>query len=292
MSKDNIRCIRHPDQDFEKIDQILLSQKNKIIHQIWYDFREEEDKKGPHEVPDKYVEYQKSWLDNNPAWFHVLWSDDEGGLLVKLHFPDLWKVYSKYPTPVQRCDAVRYCILYRYGGLYVDMDTKCLKPITPLFSSGPWKKKSLIFFKASNAPWFWRLRVGNFAMFSLPKNKFWDSLINEIIKYGPWKWYVPYSMNVINSAGPGMLETALDKYDPDIGIIPEKYFPTRVFGSKIEMTNITPDAFAYHFSDLSWRPSGIIYREAAMMICLIVGVIAIAVLILYLMRRIVITIRN
>ena len=126
-------------------------------------------------------------------------------------------------------------------------------------------------------------------MFSLPKNKFWESHIREMINYGPWKWYIPYSMNIINSAGPGMLESTLKKYDPDIGMIPEKFFPTRVFGSKVEKNNITSDAYAYHFSDLGWRPSGIIYQEAAMMICLIIGVIALAILILYLGRQFLVT---
>jgi len=34
----------------EKIDSILLSQE-KIIHQIWFDFRQEKDRKGPHVFP-------------------------------------------------------------------------------------------------------------------------------------------------------------------------------------------------------------------------------------------------
>jgi mannosyltransferase OCH1-like enzyme len=269
------------EDEFKKIDQVLLSQK-RIIHQVWFDFREGIDKKGPHKFPDKYNDYQKSWIDNNPDWFYVLWDDEKGDQLVKSHFPKLWKVYSKYPTAVQRCDAIRYCISYRYGGLYVDMDTKCMKPITPLFSSGPWKDKSLIFFQATNAPSFYKLKTGNFGMFSLPGNKFWVNLIDEIVNYGPWKWYIPYSLNVINSAGPGMLEWTLEKYNPDIGLIPEKYFPTRIFGRNVEKKNITPEAYAYHFSDLGWRPPGIIFKEAIMMISLIFVAILVAFLVLHL----------
>jgi len=278
-------------KEFEEIDRVLLSQK-KIIHQIWFDFREENDKKGPHELPGKYKKYRKSWLDNNPDWLCVLWDDDVSNKMVKSHFPELWKVYSKYPTGVQRCDAFRYCLSYRYGGLYVDMDAKCLKPVTPLFSSGPWSKKSLIFFEASNAPSFYKLRTGNFAMFSLPKNEFWVKLIHEIINYGTGKWYVPFSLSVINSAGPGMLEWALEKYKPDAGIIPEKLFPTRIFGSKVEINNASPEAYAYHFSDLGWRPPGIIYQEASMMICLILGVVAIMGLVIYMLQYMYVNIKR
>jgi mannosyltransferase OCH1-like enzyme len=275
------------DSEFEKIDQILLSRK-KIIHQIWFDFREEKDRVGTHEFPEKYKKYQQTWLDNNPDWLYVLWDDNMSNQMVEKHFPKLWKVYSKYPTGVQRCDAFRYCLLYRYGGLYVDMDTKCLKPITPLFSSGPWSKKSLIFFEASNAPSFYKLKTGNFAMYSLPGNEFWEKLMKEIINYGTGKWYIPFSLSVINSAGPGMLEWTLEKYNPDIGIIPEKLFPTRIFGSKVEMKNITKEAYAYHFSDVGWRPPGVIFREASMMICIILGVLAAICLALYLLYYIII----
>ena len=35
-----------------------------------------------------------------------------------------------------RVDAVRYFFLYHFGGLYVEMDAECLRPVAPLFQSG------------------------------------------------------------------------------------------------------------------------------------------------------------
>ena len=269
---------------FKEIDQTLLSQK-KIIHQIWFDFRQEKDKKGPHEFPDKYVKYQKSWLDHNPDWLYVLWDDDMSNLMVKLHFPELWKVYSKYPTGIQRCDAFRYCLLYRYGGFYVDVDTKCLKPITPLFSS--LKKKPIILFENSNSPFFYRLRNGNFAMYSIPKQDFWKKVIHDVIKSGTWTKFVPFSLNVINSTGPGQLSHAILKYKPDLEMVPEKYFPARKFGFSIDENNISKEAIAIHFSDVSWRSSSVAYQEGALMgIIVIIGLVILIMIIYFIAKQI------
>lgn len=267
--------------EFEEIDKTLLSEK-KIIHQIWFDFRQEKDKKGPHEFPDKYVKYQKSWLDNNPDWLYVLWDDDMSNLMVKTHFPELWKVYSKYPTGVQRCDAFRYCILYRYGGFYVDVDTKCLKPIDSIFSSRQMTKgKPIVLFENSNSPFFYRLRNGNFAMYSIPKQDFWKKVIDDVVKSGTWTKFVPYSLNVINSTGPGQLSHAILNYEPDLEMISEKYFPARKFGFAINEGNISKEAVAIHYSDVSWRPSDVVWKEGAMMVLIIIIGLVIAIWIIY-----------
>jgi len=267
--------------NLEKIDSILLSQE-KIIHQIWLDFRQEKDRKGPHVFPDKYKKYQQSWLDNNPDWLYVLWDDDMSNQVVKTYFPELWKVYSKYPAGVQRCDAFRYCLLYRYGGLYVDVDTKCLKSISPLFSS---LKKKIAISGSSNSPFFFKLKISNFAMYSKPNQDFWKNVIGDVIKAGTWTKFVPFSLNVINSTGPGMLSRSIRKYGPDIKVMPAKYFPSRVFGSNINEGDISKEAFAVHFSDCGWRPPNIAHQEGVMIaLVIIIALVILALIIYYFMR--------
>jgi mannosyltransferase OCH1-like enzyme len=271
--------------EFEKIDRILLSQ-TKIIHQIWFDFRQEKDKKGPPEIPDKYKNYRESWATNNPDWLCVLWDDDMSNQMVKSHFPELWKVYSKYPTGVQRCDAFRYCLLYRYGGFYVDVDTKCLKPVNTVFDDRQLAKdKPIILFENSNSPFFYRLRNGNFAMYSIPKQDFWQKVIKDVIKSGTWTKFVPFSLNVINSTGPGQLSHAILKYKPNLEMISEKYFPARKFGFGISEDNIPKEAIAIHFSDVSWRPSNVFYQEGAMMVLIILIALVLISMLIYFMIK-------
>lgn len=47
-------------------------------------------------------------------------------------FPDLLELYVSYPKPVQRADLARYCLLKHFGGLYADIDTRCLDSLEPL----------------------------------------------------------------------------------------------------------------------------------------------------------------
>ncbi len=35
---------------------------------------------------------------------------------------------------IQKIDFAKYCIIYTYGGVYVDMDSECLKSIDGLFT--------------------------------------------------------------------------------------------------------------------------------------------------------------
>ena len=47
-------------------------------------------------------------------------------------FPGLLDMYLAYTRPVQRADLARYCLLRRYGGVYADIDTRCLAALEPL----------------------------------------------------------------------------------------------------------------------------------------------------------------
>ena len=87
----------------------------KIIHQIWIG--------SP--LPDKYIPLINSWKLNHPDWEYILWDDvmiDALGLINK----DQYDTSTNYG---QKADIARYEILYRVGGVYVDIDFECLRPM-------------------------------------------------------------------------------------------------------------------------------------------------------------------
>ena len=45
------------------------------------------------------------------------------------HYPWFLPTYLSYPYAIQRVDAIRYFILHREGGVYIDLDMGCLKPL-------------------------------------------------------------------------------------------------------------------------------------------------------------------
>jgi len=90
----------------------------KIIHQIWVG--------SP--LPQKYYHWQESWKKYHPDWEYKLWTDkdiEEFGLTNK-HW------YDKTPNYGQKADVARYEILYRLGGVYVDIDFECIQPLDVL----------------------------------------------------------------------------------------------------------------------------------------------------------------
>ena len=49
--------------------------------------------------------------------------------LVRTYFPEFLMIYQSFKYDVQRWDAIRYMILYHYGGVYADLDSECFRSI-------------------------------------------------------------------------------------------------------------------------------------------------------------------
>lgn len=106
-----------------------------------FDAREEERVKAVHQiwvgspVPEHLAKLRTSWYREMPNWEHWTWLEDDIAAL-ELENQDL---YDRAPELVPadavgqyRADIARYEILYRYGGVYADMDTTCQRSIEPL----------------------------------------------------------------------------------------------------------------------------------------------------------------
>ena len=96
----------------------------RLLHRIWIG--------GPE--PVWLQGFADSWVEHHPDWTLARWDDEA----VRSEFPldnqDLWD--TSFPDPGHvgqfRADVLRYELLWRYGGLYVDADFECLRPIDPL----------------------------------------------------------------------------------------------------------------------------------------------------------------
>lgn len=65
----------------------------------------------------------------NPGWQHWFWTLDDVRDLVARHYPDHLTLYDSYTAPIFRADVMRYFVLHRYGGVYVDLDMESLRPL-------------------------------------------------------------------------------------------------------------------------------------------------------------------
>lgn len=92
----------------------------KIFHQIWIN-------PNSPELPDEYRAYRDGWLALHPDWDYKLWNLDNLDFTPKRM--DLIKSAANY---AQMSDVLRYEILLRYGGVYLDTDFECLRNIEPI----------------------------------------------------------------------------------------------------------------------------------------------------------------
>ncbi|KAK3899523.1 glycosyltransferase [Staphylotrichum tortipilum] len=80
----------------------------------------------------KWTEVRQSCLDAHPGWDAFLWTDETADALVAEHFPALRDMWMAYRFPIQKIDALRYMVLYHYGGVVLDMDLQCKRAFGPL----------------------------------------------------------------------------------------------------------------------------------------------------------------
>jgi mannosyltransferase OCH1-like enzyme len=88
-----------------------------VLHHIWL---------GGQPIPDALQTYRESWLRLHPNWQHELWTDENIGPLVNQ------RQFDAAPTPAKKSHIARYEILHREGGVYVDFDVECRKPLDDL----------------------------------------------------------------------------------------------------------------------------------------------------------------
>ncbi|MGX1135548.1 hypothetical protein RKD49_007738 [Streptomyces glaucescens] len=93
-----------------------------LIHQTWKDA----------DVPAHWQEWVDSWRLHHPGWGYRLWTDSDNRAFLQEHYPWFLPIYDGYPEPIMRADAIRYFLLDHFGGLYVDLDFECLRPVDAL----------------------------------------------------------------------------------------------------------------------------------------------------------------
>ncbi|RKO86844.1 nucleotide-diphospho-sugar transferase, partial [Blyttiomyces helicus] len=67
----------------------------------------------------------------HPGYEFKFWDDRAAEEFIIAEHRDFYETWKSYRYPIQRADSLRYLILYSYGGIYMDMDLVCLRPLEP-----------------------------------------------------------------------------------------------------------------------------------------------------------------
>lgn len=182
--------------DFPEIVKGIEVKIPKIIHQTY---------KSIEKLPEVWKNTPQSWINNHPEWEYVFWSDDDCRNYIQKHFPWFLEVFDGYEYPIQRADAIRYCILYMQGGLYADCDIESIKPLDDLFYED--SEIYLIKTPANDV-------VTNCFMASKPKSEFWNIVLKEMVYRfkNPSILWIGKHWKVMYTTGPMMLNYVFNKY--------------------------------------------------------------------------------
>jgi len=143
---------RYEKNSFNKITPKQICKIPKVFHYIWLGKK----------LPQEYIPFLETWLKYHPDWTFVFWVDNPenynlGKLCENYTFDDVKKQLlthkSKSENIVvdvknltfdnkkffdatrnygQRSDILKWEVVYRFGGVYIDVDFECTKPLDML----------------------------------------------------------------------------------------------------------------------------------------------------------------
>jgi mannosyltransferase OCH1-like enzyme len=174
----------------------------KLIHQTWKNS----------EVPENFQLLMNTWKEFHPDWKFILWTDEMNRNFISEHYPDFLNKYDNYPANIQRADAIRYFLLYHYGGVYIDLDFECLQNIEELLTDeecvfGLEPQKHCERFNVEKI-------ICNAFMAVCPSHHFFKQLCTVLSseEFGEKK------TDVLNTTGPFMLTKLYGKYQEKVRI--------------------------------------------------------------------------
>lgn len=216
----------------------------KIIHQTW----------KTASLPANFKKWSDTWKKHHPDWTYQFWNDQDLRALIATDFPWFLATYDGYDKHIKRVDAARYFILYKYGGVYADMDFMCLKNLEPTL-----RGYNIVLGQMGNNRGF-NHSVPNALMASVPGHAFWKQVIQTLEERKKAQGGVEWA------TGPVALYDTLKHYfKPDLCIhAPHIFYPlnwqTRDhvklnLNAKSEkvVQKLFPGAYAVTFWTGSWK---------------------------------------
>jgi inositol phosphorylceramide mannosyltransferase catalytic subunit len=173
--------------------------------------------------------------------------------LMKNIYPEHIEMYKKYTYEIQRCDAIRYFMLYRYGGWYADMDYYCNRPVDEALKE--YQGDVLLTQTPNTVIAQNEDHVSNSLMYSIPNQSFWRQFMLDLERNKEVPYYYSKHITVMFTTGPGILNRVYSryKYKYKIKSLPWKLFhPYGIKDDKMTLT-LNKEIYAIHIGKGSWE---------------------------------------
>ena len=185
----------------------------KIIHQLWIGDR----------IPP--INLMNTWKDKHPDFEYIYWNEAEfekRNMIFRCV-----KQIEEIDEINGKADIMRWEILYKYGGVFVDADTICIEPLDDYFMT----KKAFALFENENIR---DSLIATTYMGFVPQYRLCKDIVNWIDS--DESTHFINKMFAWGSVGPGLLSRFLDTgYYKDFSVFPSHcLLPTHFTGLKYE----------------------------------------------------------
>ena len=219
----------------------------RIIHQIF------EDPAGPSPV---MLQMAETWKNKMPDWEYRFWNKQMMCDFMESVCSDFLFYYNSFPFDVQRWDSIRYLILYHIGGLYVDFDYECIKPLDVILSGASccMGMEPTINGKFYNMP----MIVGNALMASTRNHPYMAAVIDDMKANFSFD-----CRNIVASTGPFMTTRVYERYErkKEVTLLPADLIAPLTMReilmmqsgkAHLDVLKKTENAFAIHYFFGTW----------------------------------------
>lgn len=230
-----------------------MNEVPKIIHQIWSGIDEP--------LPRPFEILGDTWKRDYPEWQYEFWDNKRINNFIQEYYPQYWDIYCRYPFNIQRWDAIRYLILDKIGGMYIDFDYESIKSFHDLILE---RKCCFALEKSSSKDS--KLYFNNALMINIPNHFFMEKIIQQVFSEKALTYDTTWKIDcVFNTTGPSIivdLYNNLTKEEKDeIYLIPAKYvspfngreaFLVRTGIENLELEKCLEEAYAVHYFCSNW----------------------------------------
>ncbi|MFB7476898.1 glycosyltransferase [Kitasatospora sp. NPDC056184] len=182
----------------------------RIFHQVWLG--------GP--MPERFRAYSRGWQERHPDWEYRLWTEEEldpsrSGFLTH------GDAFLELESWSEKSDVARFEILLRCGGIYIDTDFECLRPLDGLLADQE-------AFAASEDG----VHISTGIMGAVPGHPFMAACVQEL----PLRMKEFADANAALKTGPGLATAVFERQSEQAGRPPVTVFSSDLF-------------YPYHFTE-------------------------------------------
>lgn len=228
----------------------------RLMHQVWV---------GGKPLPAKFAAWAEDFRRHHPGWTYRLWDDAQIEALLREHFPAHVALFRRTRSYSQQSDLARHAILAIHGGLYLDTDCECRRPIDfiapddDLIVARELKTASKKVKELYRTP-----RDELFCVWTLlarPGHPLFFDMVAEIARRLPQKLSDDAIINAIDQSGPGAFTDVINRYLAAGGrarIVPSPWFGCPdgsslfTFSRSFMFPELFRTVYVRHRSEASW----------------------------------------